>query len=118
MISLQRQAIFAAAVAVALTGGEAADPSLPAAEAVRVLADGKPWNGTRSDGDHVQLTFNPDGTGRFQGPVTRPITWKAGPEEICIQLGFPMGDKCLRFRRRGATLQAFLGDDLDMTFSR
>lgn len=94
-----------------------ADPFLPPADAARLLADGRPWNGVRADGDHVRLTLSADGTGRFEGPMTRAMTWAVQGDAVCIRIGFPLGTKCLRFRRAGAGLQAFDGDTPDLLLS-
>lgn len=74
---------------------------LSATEAVAALADGQPWAGTRPDGGQMRLTLHPNGTGRFEGPVTRGITWSVQGQEICIAIGLPVGTRCLRFLRHG-----------------
>src|SRR5579875_1589855 len=105
---------LAAVLGVLISGAAQADSFLPAPDAARLLADGKPWNGIRGDGDHVRLTFNADGTGRFEGPISRSVTWSVQGDAVCVRIGFPLGAKCLRFRRSGASLQAFDGDAPDL----
>lgn len=91
---------------------------LPAADAVRQVADGRPWNGHRPGGDDVRLTLRPDGTGRFEGPLTRDVTWTARDDVICIAIGFPLGTKCLGFQRRGDGLVAYEGRAVAFVLSR
>ena len=95
-----------------------AEPFLPGPEAARLLADGKPWDGVRADGDHVRLTLDAGGTGRFEGPITRSVTWSIQGDTICIRIGFPLGAKCLRFRRAAKGLQSYEGDAPDLLLSR
>ncbi len=111
---------FLAATRLVAAGPPAEAPSsfLPAPEAVRLLADGKPWTAMRSDGERVTLTLAADGSGRFVGPFSRDITWRLQGEALCIRIGFPLGGKCLRFRRVAAGLQAFDGEAPDLLLSR
>ncbi|MGY6249843.1 hypothetical protein ACXIUS_20215 [Bosea thiooxidans] len=48
---------------------------LPAAQAVKLLADGRPWATVTPEGRQARLTFNPDGTGSFEGPITMSTSW-------------------------------------------
>jgi hypothetical protein len=82
---------------------------IPVADAVRLVADGRPWNGQRPGGDAIRLTLRPDGTGRFEGPLTRDVTWDVRDGALCIVIGFPLGTKCLGFERRGRELTAYEG---------
>ena len=104
--------------AALVCGGPVQGQTLRAADAMPLLADGRPWTGTRPDGEVVRITFQPDGTGRFEGPITRSITWTVRGEETCLHLGFPMGTKCVRFRRNGARFEAFEGAEPTFTLSR
>ena len=91
---------------------------LPVAEAVSALADGQPWAGTRPDGGMVRLTLHPNGIGRFEGPVTRAITWSVRGQEICIAIGLPIGTRCLRFLRHGQGFAAHEAGEPAFTLSR
>ena len=91
---------------------------LPVTEAVAALADGQPWAGTRLDGGQVRLTIHPNGTGRFEGPVTRAITWSLQGQEICIAIGLPIGTRCLRFLRHGPGFAAHEAGAPAFTLSR
>jgi hypothetical protein len=91
---------------------------LPVTEAVAALADGRPWAGTRPDGGQVRLTLQPNGTGRFEGPVTRAITWSVQGQEICIAIGLPVGTRCLRFLRHGPGFAAHEAGEPAFTLSR
>ena len=97
---------------------EGVEPLLTPSAALALLADGRPWNGTRPDGGRVKMTFNKDGTGRFEGPITRPLHWAAQGEEVCLALGFPLGEKCVRFAGSAAALRAYEGGTLAFTLRR
>jgi len=91
---------------------------LPAPAAVRIVADGQPWTGRRPGGETVRLTLRPDGSGRFEGPLTREATWSVQEDAICIAFGFPLGTKCVRFLRQGAELVAHEGSEIAFILSR
>lgn len=105
---------------LAVASPAAAQPGayLPVADAVAAIADGKPWAGTRPDGGPVRLTLHANGSGRFEGPVTRDITWAIRGEELCIALGLPLGSRCLRFRRQGHGFAAHAAGEPAFTLSR
>lgn len=112
--ALALAALLAASVSVATAG----DGYLPVDEALAALADGRPWTARRPDGEIVRLTLRPDGTGRFEGPVTRAVTWSVRQAEICIVIGFPMGSRCLRLVRRAEGFDAHEAGRLAFALSR
>lgn len=87
-------------------------------EVASALADGKPWTGQRPSGDQVKITFNKEGSGRFEGPITKSITWAVQNDEFCIVFGIPMGTKCLRFQTAQNGFAAFEKGAPAFTFSR
>lgn len=82
------------------------DGFMPIREAVAMIADGNSWTGTRPNGETMRLTLRPDRTGRFDGPISRDVTWATQGEALCIAFGLPIGSRCLRFVRRGQGIHA------------
>ena len=89
---------------------------LPAGQAAKLLSDGRPWAAAK-DGRNARLTFNPDGTGSFEGPVTMPTSWSVKGQEICIDLSFA-GTPCLRFRKIAGGLLGYKGSAEDLRLTR
>lgn len=78
-----RDRALAAFVATLALGTPAAGKDyLPAALAVAALADGRSWTGQRPGGASVRLTLRRDGSGRFEGPLTRETRWTVQGEAI------------------------------------
>lgn len=69
-------------------------PLAPAA-AAKALVDGRPWNWSVPDGKKGRMTFNVDGTGKLEGPVTMGIKWSVKGPDFCIAMGFMLGTKCV-----------------------
>lgn len=90
---------------------------LPAADAVRRVMDGKPWNGLTSNGRNARITLNKDGSGTFEGPITMSISWERKGEDICLNLRMA-GTKCLRFVAIANGYEAYNAGKLDLTFTR
>ena len=90
---------------------------LPAATAVKAIMDGRPWNGLSSEGRRAKITFNRDGTGTFDGPITMSLSWEIKRDDVCIRVSF-VENKCVRFRPIARGFQAYVGSKLDMTFTR
>lgn len=110
--------LFAIATLLGFAAPAAGHDFLSAAAAVQILADGQAWSGHRSGGAAVRLTLRPDGTGRFEGPLTRDVRWAVREGAICIAFGIPLGTKCVRFERRGAEFIAHEGDAIAFILSR
>jgi hypothetical protein len=115
---MRNLALAAAGIAMALTLAGGAQQFLSPLQAAAALADGKPWTGRRPNGETMHLTLRPDGTGRFEGPVSREIAWIVQLETICLQIGFPIGSKCIRLSPRGQGYDAYEDDALAFTLSR
>lgn len=115
---MARRILIAGAVLLGIAGPAAGQDFLSAAAAVRTLADGQAWTGRRPGGAAVRLTLRPDGTGRFEGPLTRETRWAIRDDAICIAFGVPLGTKCVRFQRRGSEFVAHEGDDVAFILSR
>ena len=97
--------------------GQVAAGFLSPTQAVHVLADGQPWSVATADGKRANMTFNKDGTGSFEGPITLSTSWEIKGQEICVNLRIA-GVKCLRFRRVVSGLEAYQGSTLDLRLSR
>lgn len=110
---------LAAMALIALSGPLAAQAPqfLAPADAVRVVADGKPWNGVTADGRKARITLNRDGSGSFEGPITLSISWAVMQEDICIKISIA-GTKCLRFRRIAGGVEGWNAKGRDLTLTR
>lgn len=115
---MPRRFLIAAAIPLCIAGPAAGGDFLSAAVAVQILADGQAWTGHRPGGPAVRLTLRPDGTGRFEGPLTRETQWAIRDGAICIAFGIPLGTKCVRFERRGGAFVAHEGDAVAFILSR
>jgi hypothetical protein len=90
---------------------------LPANQAVKAMMDGRPWNGLTSEGRRAKFTFNKDGTGTFEGPITMSISWEQKADAVCLNLRMA-GTKCFRFRAIAGGFEGYIGNKLDATFTR
>ena len=115
---MPRRFLIAGAILLGTAGAAAGQDFLSAAAAAQVLADGHAWTGRRPGGAEVRLTLRPDGTGRFEGPLTRETRWAVRDDAICIVFGIPLGTKCVRFERRGGAFVAHEGDVVAFILSR
>lgn len=97
--------------------GQGATEFLSPTQAVQVLTDGRPWSATTADGKRANMTFNKDGTGSFEGPITLSTSWEIKGQEICVNLRIAAA-KCLRFRRVAGGLEGYQGPILDLRLSR
>jgi hypothetical protein len=109
-----RRVLIAALVTVPLAS-HARPAFLSAPDAVKQVADGKPWTGLRKGGKTVRMTINPDKTFVFEGPMTIEDAWFLRGEEICLKMGIFLGDKCLRFAPADKGFDAF--EDGEPVFS-
>ncbi len=97
--------------------GFAAQDYLPPSQAARMLADGQPWNAELPDGKKARLTFNADGTGSFEGPITISTSWAIKGDNLCVNLRIA-GTRCLRFRQVTGGFQAYQGEAADLRLTR
>lgn len=117
VMSLQISSRVAALlVPIAIATPIVAQEFLPAEQAAKLLSDGRPWAAVK-DGHDARLTFQPDGTGSFEGPVTMPISWSVKGQEICMELRFA-GAPCLRFRKIAGGLLGYRGKAEDLRLTR
>lgn len=116
-VSSAMAASACAAIWIATSGVAAAQPFLPPPEAIKILADGGPWTAQVSGGMKAKITFNKDGTGVFEGPLTLPTTWAIKGDAICLNLRVA-STKCLRFRQTKGGLEGWEGDKLDIRLTR
>lgn len=90
---------------------------LPPAQAARLLIEGQTWSALTSSNREAKVTFNKDGTGRFEGPMTLTTSWEIKGQEICLSISI-VGTKCLRFRQTSRGLDGYVGQTLDLRLSR
>lgn len=110
--------IIAALLGIAMFGAvAAAETFLPPANAVKLLADGRPWSAVTADNRQARMTLRPDGTGSFEGPFTLPVAWSIKGQDVCFALGI-VGTKCLRFRRIDGGLEGWQGAVADLKLTR
>jgi hypothetical protein len=102
---------------IAAAAPTSAQEFLPTAQAVQLLADGRPWTAVNAEGRRARVTFKSDGTGAFEGPVNMAIGWSVKGHDICLDLRFA-GVRCLRFRQVAGGLQGFQGQTADLRLSR
>ena len=120
---MMRIARLVAAVVSAVTpsGGivraQAEREFLRPAQAAKMLADSRPWAARGPDGREAKITFNPDGTGTFEGPMTLSTKWTIKGEDICITMTI-IGIKCHRFARVAGGLDAYTDDAVELRFRR
>lgn len=98
---------YAAALLVLVTTGPAlADPS----NLISVVADGKPWTLTQSDGGAGKVTLFADGKGTIQlGKTTLAPTWRTSESgQLCLKPSFLAPELCSTLRRVGT---AIIGSD-------
>lgn len=113
-MSILRRAL----VLVLLNIGPAeAQAFLPPEDAVAAVADGRPWAALNAEGRAASLTLNPDGTGRFAGPMTVGLTWAIQGDAICLRLG-GIRTRCLRFRPVAGGFEAWYDGARDLRLSR
>ncbi|MBR0706230.1 hypothetical protein JQ603_06995 [Bradyrhizobium liaoningense] len=87
------------------------------AQAAKMLADSQPWSATGPDGRAAKMTFNPDGTAIFDGPMTMSATWAIKGENFCITMRI-IGDKCHRFAKTTGGLDAYTDGVLELRLRR
>jgi hypothetical protein len=87
------------------------------AQAAKMLADSRPWAATRGDGREAKVTFNPDGTGTFEGPMTLSTKWAINGDDICITMSV-IGVTCHRFVRVSGGLDGYLDGAVDLRLRR
>jgi hypothetical protein len=90
---------------------------LRSAQAAKMLADSRPWAATRDDGREAQITFNQDGTGTFEGPMTLSTKWAVKGDDICITMNV-IGVKCHRFAKVSGGLDAYTDGAVDLRLRR
>jgi hypothetical protein len=113
-------ALFALAVGAAAVPAwplAADDGYLPVAAAAERLADGRPWAALTPEGRRAEITLQPDGTGRFRGPLTLSVAWRVAGENLCLDISIA-GTKCLRFRAIDGGLQAYADGKPDLALTR
>jgi hypothetical protein len=118
---MKRRLILGATLLTLTTAGLAQTAQqaiyLPTADAVRVVMDGRPWNGLTADGRKARITLNKDGSGTFESPITMSIIWEQRGQDICLNLRMA-GTKCVRFIAIANGYQAYNAGKLDLTFTR
>ena len=82
-----------------------------------MLADSRPWVATRSDGHGAKMTFNPDGTGTFDGPMSLSTKWTIKGEDICFSMSI-VGVVCHRYAKVAGGLDGYLDGVLDLRLRR
>ncbi|SFJ28320.1 hypothetical protein [Bradyrhizobium sp. cf659] len=87
------------------------------AQAAKILADSRPWAATGEGGRQARITFNPDGTGTFEGPMTVSATWGIKGEDICITMTI-IGVKCHRFAKVAGGLDAYTDSAVELRLRR
>jgi hypothetical protein len=87
------------------------------AQAARILADSRPWAATRPNGREGKITFNPDGTGTFEGPVTLWTKWEIKGDDICVTMSV-VGVKCRRFAKVSGGLDGYTDGAVDLQLRR
>ncbi|MDH2401851.1 hypothetical protein QCM77_18070 [Bradyrhizobium sp. SSUT18] len=123
IIKIVRAMRVAATIATALTpsGGivraQAEREFLRPAQAARILADSRPWAAMREGGRQARVTFNPDGTGTFEGPMTVSANWAINGEDICITITI-IGVKCHRFVKVAGGLDAYTDGAVELRLRR
>ena len=90
---------------------------LPVARAVELVADGQPWAAVASEGRRAEITLQPDGTGRFRGPLALSVAWRVAGEDLCLDISI-VGTKCLRFRQIDGGYQAYADGKPDLALTR
>jgi hypothetical protein len=118
--------IYVAALATGILGvvrpavAQAQTPGfLPPAQAIRLIADGRPWTAQSAEGKTMKMTLNKDGSGSAQGPMpfALPISWEVKGEAICLNVG-PAGTKCVKFRQVDSGYEGWNGSKLDLKLRR
>lgn len=92
----------------------AAEPTVSGADIPRALADGKPWTAHMASGRTTQMTFLPDGTGVFNGPMRMSTTWRVDGDRLCVRMGMMPSSKCVTLRRSGAGFEGY--EDAEFAF--
>lgn len=87
------------------------------AQAAKLLADSRPWAAKGPDGREAKITFNQDGTGTFEGPVTLSSKWAIKGEDICISMTI-IGVKCHRFAKVAGGLDAYTDGAVELQLRR
>ena len=87
------------------------------AQAAKMLADSRPWAATRVDGREAKVTFNADGTGTFEGPMTLSTNWTIKGDDVCITMNV-IGVKCHRFAKVSGGLDGYLDGAVDLRLRR
>lgn len=100
-------ATLALSLLLATTAHASGPKFLPVADAVKAVADGKPWTGNRAGRETVRITINADKTFVFEGPITISDEWSLRGEALCLHMGLLLGDKCLRFEPIDKGFQAY-----------
>lgn len=103
--------------AVAISQPASARAFLTPAQAIDVLADGQPWSATFGDSMRAKLTFNKNGTGVLQGPVTLAAKWEIKGQDVCLSVRFAF-TRCLRFRMVDGVIEGYHGETLGPRLSR
>jgi len=63
------------------------------------------------------MTFNPDGTGTFDGPMTLSTTWTIKGEDICVTMKI-VGVICHRYAKASGGLDGYLDGEVDLRLRR
>jgi hypothetical protein len=87
------------------------------AQAAKMLADSRPWAAKGVDGREAKITFNQDGTGTFEGPMTLSTKWAIKGEDICISMTI-IGVKCHRFAKAAGGLDAYTDGAVELRLRR
>lgn len=104
--------------ALTLTGAMArAQEFLRPAQAVKILADSRPWAAKGPDGREAKIVFNPDGTGTFEGPFTLSTKWAVKGEDICVSMTI-IGVKCHRFAKVAGGMDAYTDGAVELQLRR
>lgn len=90
---------------------------LSPAQAAKMLADSRPWAAKGADGREAKITFNQDGTGTFEGPMTVSTKWAIKGEDICISMTI-IGVKCHRFAKASGGLDAYTDGAVELRLRR
>ena len=88
--------------------------------AIEAITDGQPWTASLANGRSLEMTFNPDGSGRVKfGFLSRSITWSVRGEELCLA-GMPgsNGPQCAAVAAEAGGYLLALGKGRSVRLSR
>jgi hypothetical protein len=73
-----------------------ASSSIASDSILKIVADGKPWNGKGSDTPAMKLTLNPNGTGKMKaGFIGFNLSWRPNGDNGFCMTGGPIKEACM-----------------------